>query len=176
LTTTEDNPVSYYVLAWSHDGQRIAFSHVTPQTDAGINVNGFLSPKVRNVNPPPGNPSLPQWGALEDRVIQYGTLPFPRDTNFVGFKQIPHDALSIAPKTAKSTIMDNPITYLRLNEVNLSGMKTISVENIYNVTGYRPPSGIDYIGEHLIEGNVPLSAILKTYRLNIPSQTPYQGP
>ena len=139
---------------------------VTPEIDQSITENGFLSGKARGVVQTKGA-ALPSTSPIDDRVVQYVEgSPFPRDADFVGFKQVPHDALNTAIRTGRQTLKD-PNAFVRLDEVNVSDMNPIDVQELYSETlGRAPRAPLDVVGESVVEGSVPASKIVKTTRLS----------
>ncbi|MFM8899932.1 MAG: hypothetical protein ACKOF9_08290, partial [Burkholderiales bacterium] len=137
---------------------------VTPEIDASISKSGFLSGEARGV-PANANPALGVEASMADRLVQYvEAKPFPRDTNFVGFKRIPHDALGTAIRTGRSTLKE-PGAFVRLDEVNVNGLKSVDVEKLYQAMNRTPVKPIDVVGEVVVEGSVPTSAIVQTHRI-----------
>jgi hypothetical protein len=137
---------------------------VTPEIDASISNRGFLTGKTRGVSQERGS-ALPDDAPLTDRVVQFVEgRPFPRDSNFVGFREIPHDALAIARRTGRN-ILRQPDASLRLDEVNLDGLRSIDAEAVFKQLGRPPRSPIDVVGEILVEGDVPASRIVRTIKL-----------
>jgi RHS repeat-associated protein len=137
---------------------------VSPAIDEAISQSGFQSGRARGV---PGS-ALPPDAPLIDRVTQYVEgSPFPRDTDFVGFKRYPHDALNTAVRTGRAQLRD-PSAFVRLDEVDVSGLRTIDIEKVYSDLGRRPRPPIDVIGELVVEGNVPPSRIRRTYKVRPP--------
>jgi filamentous hemagglutinin len=139
---------------------------VTPEVDQSITKNGFLSGKERGVVQTKAA-ALPSTSPIDDRVVQYVEgSPFPRDADFVGFKQVPHDALNTAIRTGRQTLKD-PNALIRLDEVNVSDMKPIDVQELYSETlGRAPRAPLDIVGESVVEGSVPASKIVNTTRLS----------
>lgn len=138
---------------------------VTPEIDASITQNGFLTGQTRGVTPDRGA-ALSSDSSIEDRVVQFVEgRPFPRDSNFVGFREIPHDSLDLVVRTQADTL-SQPGAVIRLDEVNLDNFDTIEVDRLFSETLNRPPRApLDVVGEVVVEGDVPASAILNTTRI-----------
>ncbi len=136
---------------------------VTPSVDEAITREGFRTGMARGVVQGEGA-ALPRTASLEDRLVQYVEgSPFPRDADFVGFKRVPHDALRTAAGTGRAVLRD-PSAYMRLDEVDTAGLRTIDVEAMYRGLGRAPRPPLDVSGEVVVEGSVPPIHIRKTNR------------
>ncbi|WCE32070.1 hemagglutinin repeat-containing protein [Vibrio sp. SCSIO 43137] len=150
----------------AQEGSVFRANAVTPEIDKSISENGFSTGKSRGVTQEVGA-ALPESSPLEDRVVQYVEgSPFPRDTDFVGVKEIPHDALNTAIRTGRQTLKeDNAV--IRIDELNINDMNPINVDKIYSETLNRQPrSPIDVAGESVVEGDIPADKIVNTTRLS----------
>lgn len=138
---------------------------VTPEIDSSISGNGFLTGKSRGVVQNKGA-ALPLKDPIEERVVQYVEgSPFPRDSNFVGFKKVPHDALNTAIRTGRQTLKQEG-AILRLDEVSIKKTKLVNVEDLYSKKlGREPREPIDVKGEFVHDGDVSQEHIVKTSRL-----------
>jgi hypothetical protein len=138
---------------------------VTPEIDEAITREGFLSGYARGVTE--GHLSrLPLDAPLEDRIVEYvvpeGGGKFPRNTNFVGLRAEPFEAIRIAMGSGED-ILARPGSYLRLDEIRVYPGEVVDPVPIFRARGLKPKYP-PLQGEFLFEGSIPPERIINTIR------------
>ena len=145
----------------AQEGSYFRGTAVTPEIDASMSSRGILSGRKRGVE---GN-AFQDDAPMMARVLQYVEgKPFPRDSNFVGLKRIPHDALDTAVKTGADTL-SKPGAYARLDEINVRGLDVVDIDAFYNKLDISPRPPLSVTGEIAVEGQIPASNIIRTHRI-----------
>jgi hypothetical protein len=146
------------------EGTLFRVTAVTPDIDEAITREGFLSGYARGVTK--GQLSrLPLDAPLEERIIEYvipeGGGKFPRNTNFVGLRADPGEAIRIAIGSGEDIL--NRGGYLRLDEILVYPDEVIDPVSIFKARGLRPKYP-PLEGEFIFEGSIPPERIVNTMR------------
>jgi RHS repeat-associated protein len=147
------------------EGTLFRVTAVTPDIDEAITRQGFLTGQARGVTE--GQLSrLASDAPLEDRIIEYvvpeGGGRFPRNTNFIGLRADPGEAIRIAQGSGRD-ILARPGAYLRLDEIRVYPWEVIDPVPIFKSRGLRPKHP-PLQGELIFEGSISPNRIVNTIR------------
>jgi hypothetical protein len=137
-----------------------------PNVDASITRMGHLSAQARGVTREPIS-KLPPDAPFNERVVEYvvpeGGGKFPRNTNLVGLREDPGEAIRIAQGSGADDLLI-PGSYIRLDEIRVYPDEVGDADAIFKAMGLKPKHP-PLKGEFIHDGSIPPERIVNTIRL-----------